>query len=234
MFFIHSFSTVLRPNVCCDRVHPFHFAILYNCVVVLALTENGVTNYAIIVTELMKAQAVNMLFMSVAWFHMSDKKKDLKGPNGNDTERKHIWDDNESLLRSKEIQYAILVSVLLIPLMGMLLFVAPYAYSNYSMFFLCAPALFSIISLVSSLWIQEMHLNDDYGVDAKKIVDRDFFEFTGGRLYASLLVLVFGLCTTMYLMHEHILTCRSFYDFWPSNSIQYDTSFSFLISNGLF
>ena len=216
------------------RVHPFHFSILYNCVVVLALTENGVTNYAIIISELMKAQAISMLFMSISWFYMSQKVKTEYGPNGKDESRGVLWKANEAVLVSKEIQFAVLVSGLLIPIMGLLTIFAPYVYSNYSLSFLCAPLVFSTISLTSTLWIQDMKLDDEYGIDAKKTSDRDFYEFTGGQLYASLLVLSFGLYTTMYLMHEHILTCRSFYDFWPSNSIQYDTSFPFLISNGLF
>jgi len=205
-------------------------------VVILSLTENGVTNYAIIITELMKAQAVNMLYMSVAWYYTSNLVKGELGPNGDDKDRGKTWGNSEAVLLCKEIQYAMLVSILLIPFMGWLLIVAPYSYSSYnnSMFFLCAPMLFSLIALVSSLWIQGLKLNDEYGVDAKKIADREFFEINGGMLYASLLVLMFGVFTTMYLMHEHIITCRSFYDLWPSNSIQYDTSFPYLISNGLF
>ena len=137
--------------------------------VILSLTENGVTNYAIIITELMKAQAVNMLYMSVAWYYTSNLFKNNNGPNGNDKERGATWDKSEAVLLCKEIQYAMLVSILLIPFMGWLLIVAPYSYSSYnnSMFFLCAPMLFSLIALASSLWIQGLHLNDEYDLMQK-------------------------------------------------------------------
>jgi len=175
-----------------------------------------------------------MLFMSIAWYYMSEKPKLAHGPSNKDDRSRSMWLGTSAVLVSKEVQYAIMVSGLLIPFMGLLTVFAPYAYTNYSLSFLCAPMVFSFISLVSTLWVQDLKLDDEYGVDAKKTEDKDIYDFTGGQMYASLLVLSFGLYTTMYLMHEHILTCRAFYDFWPANSIQYDTSFPYLISNGLF
>ena len=57
------------------RVHPYTFSIIYACISVLALTENGVLNSVVVTMALAQAHAVSMLYMQIVWYWAGKMEK---------------------------------------------------------------------------------------------------------------------------------------------------------------
>lgn len=231
------FEMFLDPTIVRPWIHPFVFCTIYMSCTVLALIENGVREYNVIVIHMLMSMCAGQAFMSMAWYFVGlSEKLRIKG--------------SASVLYqvylTKETQLALLGSILVQLLIPLHQTVAPYSYTYNSTFLLLSPLIFAALSVLSITVIQGMPLDDCYGKDelrkqranprANEEPFSDPTAITAAKLYSSLLLLLFGTVITMIFLSEHIATFRAYLDTMPETSIQYDiTGFGrkFLMGQGL-
>ena len=209
------------------RIHPFVFSIIYTCTTLLALVENGILDYNVIVIHLLFSMCAAQMFMSSVWFFVGLRgKENLTGAQ----RILHV------VYQGKEVQLALLGSFLLqlwIPLHQGL---SPYNYTYNSLFLLFAPSIFAVLALLSTVFVQDMTLDDNYDQTPAKDKAVDPTAITAGKMFVSLLLLVYGTVILLVYFTEHMATYRAYLDTMPEASIQYDpltASRKFLIGPGL-
>lgn len=227
-------------------VHPYTFAIIFVATQILALTENDVLNGTVMVVEILKAQAASQLYMQIVWFWTGYMEKLRLGSS------------LAEVYRTKQVQYALFMAIILVGLLPFLTYLAPYDYSNADMFLRLAPLLFTGIAVIGTILLQGLILDDHYGIDAKQIgserakrqgytkLNREEYEehsslykatrISGGKLGVSMLVLIFVALVEFEFVAEYFRTLRAYFDTMPLNSPQYDlltTTKTFLFGKGL-
>ena len=232
------FEMFLDPTIVRPWIHPFTFGVIYMSVTALALIENGILEYNVIVIHMLLAAAASQLYMSHAWFHVGySEKQRLRVTN---------YAAAEQLVQvyaTKETQTALFAALVLILLIPVHLFLSPYNFTFRAVFMAAAPAIFVVISMISIHIVEGLSLDDEYG-NAMRVKEKEkgwlmFTPFanviTGSKLYASLMLLTFGLVVTLIWLDEHIATARAHMDTMPEASIQLDYSLSrrYLIGQGL-
>lgn len=215
-------ETIVRP-----WIHPFVFSIIYQASSVLALTENGVLDYNVVVVQLLFAVCASQLFMAIVWYWVGHKEKlRLSGT-------KHIL---HRVYLTKEVQQALLgtlVVFLWIPLQHTL---APYDYTLNSLLLLSSPLIFVTLAVFSTLFVEEMHLGDEHGEDSERRryrVSKDGLPdpnaITGGKLAASALLLLYGTFMLLLYFGEHLSTFRAYQrEMPPPEAVAVDSSRQFL------
>jgi hypothetical protein len=194
----------LLPEVKTLTVHPFFFAEILGCLTILALTENGVRNERCVMTELIKSQAVGMAYMVIAYYYNVMHREWYPTLNAG----------------------VIFLTLTVVGLLGTQL-LAPYHYTNDSVFMLYAPTIFAAISFLSVGLFQRVNVTDEVshsGDDGKGARQRS------SKLFCGNLLLAFGFAITLYVLSDHILVYRSDRDFWPTASIQFNPGLSFLMT----
>ena len=213
-------------------VHPYTFAIIFVATQILALTENDVLNGTVMVVEILKAQAASQLYMQIVWFWTGYMEKLRLGSS------------LAEVYRTKQVQYALFMAIILVGLLPFLTYLAPYDYSNADMFLRLAPLLFTGIAVIGTILLQGLILDDHYGIDAKQIgserakrqgytkLNREEYEehsslykatrISGGKLGVSMLVLIFVALVEFEFVAEYFRTLRAYFDTMPLNSPQYD------------
>lgn len=232
------FEAFLDPTIVRPWIHPFTFGVIYMSVTALALVENGILEYNVIVAHLLIAAGVSQLFMSHAWFYAGFNEKRrlvVKNP-----EAAH---NLVPVYMTKETSLGLEIALVLMLLLPLHLLLAPYNFTYKSLFMAMSPLLFAGLSLFSILVVEQLSLDDEYGKDyLAKAAEMGWSHnvpfatvITGAKLYASLLLLVFGAAVTLVWLSEHIATTRAFMDSMPEASIQLDTALSrrYLIGQGL-
>ena len=231
------FEMFLDPTIVRPWIHPFVFCTIYMSCTVLALIENGVLDYNIIVISMLMSMCAGQAFMSMAWYFVGiSEKMRLKGPEYLTYE----------VYLTKETQLALLGSILLQLIIPLHQTIAPYNFTFKSVFLWLSPLIFAVLSVLSITVIQGMPLDDCYGKDELKHrrrkdpnADESFVDptsITAAKLYSSLLLLLFGTVITMIFLSGHIMTFRAYLDTMPETSIQYDVSSfgrKFLMGQGL-
>lgn len=206
-------------------MHPATFAVIYTCVSILALTQNGVLEFSTNFVEVLVAAATAQISMGIVWYQIGSLEK----LHSQDERVRHL----HSMYETKEIQYTLYMSIVLLVGMPLAMFLAPYAYTNTSSFLLISPTAFAILSVIGTLVIQEMALDDVYG-DIKASKDRKHpTKITAGKLYVSFLVLLFGLAITVFFLTEHMATFRASIDTVQDRSIQSDVGRAYLFGQGV-
>jgi hypothetical protein len=116
----------------------------------------------------------------------------------------------------------------------------PYDYTVNSWFLLLSPLLFATGALVITLQVQEMHLSEEGQEDSEKRRYRvvngvaDPTAITGGKLYASLLLLLFGAIMAMIQLQGHVATFRAYeHSMPPPGTLAPIESRKFLLGSGL-
>jgi hypothetical protein len=197
----------------------------------LALIENGVLDYNVIVIQMLFAMCVSQAFMAIAWFYVGMLEKTrLTGA------KRFLY----LVYQTKEVNFGLLGAVLLqfwIPLQQIL---GPYDYTVNSWFLLLSPLLFAVGALVITLNVQEMHLSEEGQEDSEKRRYRvvngvaDPTAITGGKLYASLLLLLFGAIMGMIQLQGHVATFRAYeHSMPPPGTLAPIESRKFLLGSGL-
>lgn len=97
----------------------------------LALTENDVLNIMIVTIELLKANAAAQLYMEVVWYWTGYMEKKRLG-----THSAHLAE----VYKTKQIQYALFMGIVLVALFPFLQFIAPYDYTDAENFLKIAPS----------------------------------------------------------------------------------------------
>lgn len=224
-------------------VHPYTFSIVFACISLLALTENDVLNGTVVVVELLKAQAASQLYMAVVWYWTGYIEK----------KRRHS--ELTEVYKTKQIQYALFMGIILVALFPFLLYIAPYDYADSDVFLRLAPVIFTAISVVGTIFLQGLILDDEYGIDAKEVwnensvgplrrgenhgtkVMHDLIyratKITGGKLGVSSLVLIFVTLIEFEFVAEYFRTLRAYQDTMPEKSMQYDLGKTFLWGTGI-
>jgi hypothetical protein len=213
-------------------VHPYTFAIIFVATQILALTENDVLNGTVMVVEILKAQAASQLYMQIVWFWTGYMEK------------RRLGSSLAEVYRTKQVQYALFMAIILVGLLPFLTYLAPYDYSNSDMFLRLAPLLFTGIAVIGTIYLQGLILDDHYGIDAKQIGNErvrrhgynpstreDYDEqnslykasrISGGKLGVSMLVLIFVAFVEFEFVAEYFRTLRAYFDTMPLNSPQFD------------
>jgi hypothetical protein len=216
------FEMFLDPTMVRPWIHPYTFTMVYSSLSVLSLVENDVLNYAVLVVEVLKAQAASQLYMSVVWYWVGlQEKLRLKSKLLN-------------MYRTKEVQWALYVSLIMVMLFPLTSYFAPYDYSHNFEFMASSPAFFAILALVSTLYLQDLRLDDQYD-DSSINGDTSVppTHLTSSKLYVALLMLGFTTLVVFNLLGEHWRTYRSTLDALPDKAMQYDLSMPFLMGQGL-
>lgn len=221
-------------------VHPYTFSIIFVATQILALTENDVLNGTVMVVEILKSQAASQLYMQIVWFWTGYMEKRRLGSNLTE------------VYRTKQVQYALFMAIILVALFPFLTYIAPYDYNNSDMFLRLAPLLFTAIAVIGTIYLQGLILEDHYGIDAKTFAtdksrgfnpatreEHTFYMATrisGGKLGVSMLVLIFVALVEFEFVAEYFRTLRAYFDTMPANSPQYDllaTTKTYLMGKGL-
>lgn len=232
------YEMFLDPTIVRPWIHPFTFGVIYMSVTALALVENGILEYNVIVIHMLLAAAASQLFMSHAWFYAGFHEKSrlyITNPEA----AQHLI----QAYTTKETQTGLFAALILLLLIPLHLVLAPYNFTLDSLFLMASPAIFAVLALLSILVVEHLHLDDEYGNDMrakeKEMGWSPFNPFatviTGAKLYASLMLLSFGLVINLTWLNEHVATARAHMDMMPEASIQLDTSLSrrYLIGQGL-
>jgi len=198
---------LMLPKVSRPWVHPYTFALIFNAVTILALVENGVTNYNIVITEGLKAQVINFLYISVVWFFFNTER----GTNAD-------W--------GLDTHFHALSSAVIVILSVLMTFTAPYAYTVNSFFLLAGPAIFLTIALGTTLWVLSLHLSQKNDRESK------WWSITPVKLASSNFLLLFGWIYGLIMFAEHISNYRASQDIWPTTSINYDPAIAWVVGAG--
>lgn len=246
------FELFLDDSIVRPWVHPYTFTVVFVCLSLLALTENNVLNLAVITIELLKAHAAAQLYMEVVWYWTGYMEKKRAGG--------HTFSASAHLTevyKTKQIQYALFMGIVLVALFPFLQFIAPYDYSDNENFLKIAPLLFTGISVVGTIFLQSLIVDDNYGTEAKVVEHKQYKEgpmmpgeereymsemkekstrITGGKLGVSALVLIFVALIEFQFVAEYFRTLRAYYDTMPERAFLYDplNTKSFLTGAGLY
>ena len=96
-----------------------------------------------------------------------------------------------------------------------------------------SPVLFTVLSLASTLYLQDLRLDDQYDDKSPNAEPASASHITSSKLYVSMLVLAFGTLVVFNLMGEHWRTYRAYLDAVPDKAMQYDLSVPYLMGQGL-
>ena len=229
------FEMFLDPTIIRPWIHPFTFSVVYMSSAVLALVENGILDYNLIVVHTLMSMAACQMFMSMTWYFVGiSEKMRLTDPSMLSLHQVYL---------TKETQLALLGSILLQIIIPLQQVMAPYDYTYKSLFLAMSPVIFAVLSVLSVVAMYDMSLDDEYGTDRDLKGERKGWEhnqqfattITGTKLYTSMLLLLYGTVFTMILVWDHIQTYRAYLGAMPEDSIQFDLrdSRKYLIGQGL-
>ena len=222
------------------RIHPFTFGIIYSTLSVLSLTENDVLNGNTVGLYLAQSHAITLLYMQIVWYWVGKNEKETH-KHAEYHESTHV----AAIYTTKEMQYALFLALVLVGLLPLLQANAPLDYNSTDLGTRLAPVVFLILSVYGTLYLQDLKLDDHYGLDAIKPVDKDgaalqgksllvwqATRITGGKLAVSLLLLAFGTLYEFNLVGEYFRGLRAYADKLPERAWQYDLQSKYTIGTG--
>lgn len=182
---------------------------MYSCATVLSLTENGVRHDVTILSELCKAQAVGFLYMAASWYFSIGVGRRIR--------------------RYERMNFATVSIVFTAGIMAAVNVVAPYGYSREVFSFtVLSPFFLVIVAFVTTMWVQDVEVND-VSSTASKVPPDSWNYFSGGKAYASTIIILYGLLYVLYFLGELISTYRVPLDNWPDISLRFDPTLPNLI-----
>lgn len=202
------------------------FSTIYMSTCVLALIDNGILDYNIIVVHLLTSMCVSQLYMAMAWFFVGESEK-MRLPEP----MRQLY----MAYRTKESQFALLGCIVLCVLIPMHQVLSPYNFTYNSIFMAISPVVFALLGILSILVIQNMTLDEDTLGHHSAKAKPDATSITGGKIYTSILLLLYGLAISTVFFAEHVRTYRAFLDNSIERSVLYDLSpgGAFLMGQGL-
>lgn len=217
------FEMFLDPTMVRPWVHPYTFTIVYSSLSLLSLVENDVLSYSILIVEILKAQAASQLYMSVVWYWVGLQEK-LRA------ERKLA-----KMYRTKEVQWGLYMTLIVVALLAITSQFAPYDYSYKMLFIANSPCMFVFLSLVCTLFLQDLRLDDKYDDASASTTEPGAppTHITSSKLYVATLILGFITLVVFNLLGEHWRTYRATLDTVPDRAMQYDLSVPYLMGQGL-
>lgn len=233
------FELFLDPTIVRPWIHPFTYAVISMSLASLALVENGVLDYTVYVASLLAAAAASQLYMSNVWYHAGFKEKARLMKNVHAYGLLQVYE-------TKETQFGLFMGLILQVALPVYIFMTPTTdESRKSIFLATSPFLFSILSLFSLQVVENMSLDDEYGdvmrAKEQQMGWKPYYPFataiTGGKRFASMLLLLFGFVVILVWFDDHMSTARAFMDHMPEDSILHDSSSElarrYLIGQGL-
>lgn len=207
---------------------------IYTSISILALTENNVLNFMVVGLAIAQAQAVSLLYMQIVWY--------WAGKNEKHTHRLAEATDVPDLTimyRTKEVQYALYLTLIAITALPILQIIGPFDYSCSDDILRGAPFVFLGLAVWGTLFLQEMDLDDEYGSEAKDMTIRnrnDLVRYasriTGGKLGVSLLLIAFGALYELNIVGDYFRGLRAYTDKIPERAWQFDTLSRYTIGTG--
>lgn len=180
-------------------IHPYTFGVVLGALSFMALVENGVTDYDIILFEILKCQAVVFIYIQVIWKYMS-----VKGTN-----------DTTSAFEENGTLRAVLLACT-VYLLGLL---SPYTLNPVLNVMWYAPAVWVLFVFGSVTWIctfnYTAHPTNTMSHEEKT---KDFVSVA--HQHVALLTMLFLFVLFMYYVREHSLVYRVLIDLYPPNSLQ--------------
>jgi len=246
------YEAFLDQSIARPWIHPFTFSVIYASISVLALTENDVLNGMVVGLSLAQAHAVSMLYMQIVWYWTGKNEKQTHSQPGG---RQGGFDANgdptfematthaAQLYTTKEMQYALYLAIVAMGLLSIFQAVAPFDYNTDDFATRGAPCLFLAISIFGTLYLQDMKLDDEYGLEKskggpkqgatqKEVLTYYATRITGGKLGVSLLLLVFGAVYESNIVGEYFRDLRAYTDKLPERAWQYDVASKYTIGTG--
>ena len=231
------------------RVHPYTFSIIYTSVSVLALTENNVLNATVVGLSIAQAQAVCMLYMQIVWYWTGKMEKQTHKYTGSQvthydqhTDEVYMTTHAAQLYTTKEMQYALYLALVAMPLLAILQTIGPFDYNTADITLRGAPLIFLAIAIFGTLYLQSMHLDDEYGKEKPEAPEAGaspkarlvFYatRITGGKLGVSLLLIAFGALYELNLVGHYFRETRAYTDKLPERAWQFDAASKYTIGTG--
>lgn len=218
-------------------MHPFTFALVYSSLSVLALTENAVLNWTIVLLTILQSHCVSFVYMQVVWYWVGYHEKKEHG----EAYPTHYVGAAAELYQTKEMQYALLLALIVLGVIPALQMVAPYDYESADLTVRAAPLVFICLAVWGTLYLQSMQLSDRYGKDKKQEPQTDSVHhlivyratrITAGKLAVSLLLLIFVTLYEFNMIGLYFRTLRAYNDKLPERAWQLDVANQFTIGTG--
>ena len=188
-------------------------------------------DYNVIVVQMLFAMCTSQAFMAIAWFFVGFKEKlRLTGA------KQYLY----LVYQTKEVSFGLLGAILVQAGAPLQLILGPYDFTINSWFIFLSPLLFTAGTVIVTLIVQDMHLSDEEHEDSEKRRYRvtnglpDPNAITGGKLYASLMLLLFGAIIALIQLQEHVATFRMYLHTMPApGTFAPATPNKFLLGSGL-
>ena len=243
------YEAFLDQSVTRPWIHPFTFSVMYASISVLALTENDVLNSMVVGISLAQAHAVSMLYMQIVWYWTGKNEKkshEQPGKQGYDHNGDPTFEGTTThaaqLYTTKEMQYALYLAIVATGLLSIFQAVGPFDYNTDDFAMRAAPCLFLAISIFGTLYMQDMQLDDEYGIEkrhgpkdgatGKERLVYYATRITGGKLGVSLLLLAFGAMYELNIVGDYFRSLRAYVDKLPDRAWQYDAANKYTIGTG--
>jgi len=242
------YEAFLDQSITRPWIHPYTFSIIYASISVLALTENDVLNSMVVGLSLAQAHAVSMLYMQIVWYWAGKNEKETHESDNNAMTRRnagHATTHAAQLYTTKEMQYALYLAIVVTALLSIFQATGPFDYNTDDFATRGAPCLFLCISIFGTLYLQDMELDDEYGIEKSKKAKMFSSEtpmrvklihlatrITGGKLGVSLLLLAFGAIYELNMVGEYFRGLRAYADKLPDRAWQYDVANKYTIGTG--
>ena len=231
------------PRGLFDRIHPFTFFVVFNCTLLLALVENGVTSNSFIYNALYLACAASQSYMSLAWYWVAREQKSKQFTQNAYRDAASRYDEHiqkhstihkpdrysaqapENFITeqytSKATNFGLIISLSIIPIVSAIINTAPIDLTFNSPFTLISPLLLAMLAVVSITWLQHLNLQDD-----QRDLAKGWNQVTNAKLYVSMLLIGYATLLSLSLFMEHTITYRAHQsrDKWDTDWILYNAS----------
>jgi hypothetical protein len=128
------------------------------------------------------------------------------------------------------------------PLLAILQTIGPFDYNTADITLRGAPLIFLAIAIFGTLYLQSMHLDDEYGKEKPEAPEAGaspkarlvFYatRITGGKLGVSLLLIAFGALYELNLVGHYFRETRAYTDKLPERAWQFDAASKYTIGTG--
>jgi hypothetical protein len=164
----------------------------------LAMIENGVTSYSIIIVGLILAGAAGQCYMSIAWYWVSWQEK---------ATNKEGQQQLKVMYKTKATIHALMISVLIVPLIGALVYCAPWDLTYNAPYTLFGPSLLAFIAIFGTMWLENEEIDTKEKTE-KYAKNRYYGYITEAKLYLSLLMIAYASSLSASVLLEYLETTR--------------------------
>ena len=194
-------------------IHPYFFTTILGALTLLAMVESGVSDFDVIVFEILKCNIVCYLYLQIVW--------------------KYMIRDTYSFAKSPYVETGTLRAVIMTGVLYFAGLMAPYATTTTGGYNLMwyTPMLWVILAYTSVLWISWLNFDDMYGKEfresdagRKAIRDREReksdLDLSPASRHVSTLVILFVFVIVLYYLRENSTVFRVLIDKFPEVTIQ--------------